>query len=146
MSTTHRAQKGIHEAIQVVGGHEAAALEHAHGELGDDGQVGAQHLGELGAEALVVVEGLDLAHAAEQVEGVVVQLVDVVDVRVRHHRVREALHVPQPVRDPRRQLRPHVVRRADQPRLRQRPPEHHQLPQADRPRFFGYPAVFYPSR
>lgn len=110
LETTYRSEQGAHESVELLGGHEAAALEHAHGELGDDDEVGAQHAGELGAEAVIVVEGLDLAYAAEQVEGVVVELVDVADVRVRHHDVRKPLHVPQPVRDPRRQLRPHVVR------------------------------------
>lgn len=160
----YRSQYSVHKVVQLLGVHQAAALEDAHGELGDDGQVALEVLADDLAELFIVLERLDFLELAERVKGAVVQLVDLFDVSVRHHHVGELLHVADPMGDsvtdiepqvsswqqkelsaavniPDRELSPHVVCRADQSRLGQGAPKDHQLAQADGARLFGNPST-----
>ena len=75
-------------------------LEHAHGKLGYDGEVGAQILSDVLTELFIVLERLDLLDPAKRLECIVVQVIDFVDMRVRGHDVGQLLHVPYPMRDP----------------------------------------------
>lgn len=75
------------------------ALEDAHGQLGDHGQVRLEHLADYFAEALILLEGLDLFDLAEGLEGIVVQIVYVADVGVGDNAIGQLLHVPDAVRD-----------------------------------------------
>ena len=90
---THRSQNRIHEIVEILRVHEAAALEYPHGQLGYDGQVALEVLRDDLAEAVIVFEGLDLLEFAETVKGVVVEVVDIVYVGVRYDDVGELLHV-----------------------------------------------------
>ena len=96
----YRPQDGVHKLVEVTCGHEVAALEDAHGQLGDNRQVGLKGLADDVAEHVVVVERLDLLDLAEHVKGVVVQLVDGADVRVGHDGVGQLLDVSNAMREP----------------------------------------------
>lgn len=52
------------------------------------------------AVAVIVVQGFDLGHAAQQIEGFVVEFVDVGQMRVGHDDVRKPLHVSNSVGNP----------------------------------------------
>ncbi len=79
--------------------HQPATLEDAHGELGDDGQVALEVLADDVAEVVIVLEGLYFFDLAKRVKGVVVEVVDVVDVGVRDDDVGELLHVAEAMCD-----------------------------------------------
>lgn len=85
--------------VQLFWVHKAAALEDAHCELGDDGQMALEVLGDDGAEFVIVFQSFDLFKLAKCVKGIVVELVDFFDVPVRYDDVGELLHVADAMRD-----------------------------------------------
>lgn len=62
--------------------------------------MGLEHLANDGAKLVVVLERFDLLDLAKGMERLIIQVVNVVDVRIRSDAVRELLHVSYPVRDP----------------------------------------------
>jgi hypothetical protein len=84
--------------VQLFWVHKAAALEDAHCELGDDGQVALEVLSDDGAELVIVFQSFDLFELAKCVKGIVVELVDFFDVSVRYDDVGELLHVADAMR------------------------------------------------
>lgn len=99
MFQTYRSKNDIHEVIQLFGVHEAAALEDAHGELGDDGQVAFEVLADDLAELFIVLQRFDFWNFAKGVKRIVVELVDFFDVWVCYNHVGELLHVTDPMRN-----------------------------------------------
>lgn len=59
--------------------------------------MGREHLADDPAEGIVVLERLDLFDSPKGVEGVVIELVHLTDMRVRHDDIRQLLHVPDPM-------------------------------------------------
>lgn len=99
MLQTYRSKNDIHKVIQLFGVHQAAALEDAHGELGDDGQVAFEVLADDLAELFIVLQGFDFFKLAKGVKRLVVELVDFFDVWVCYNNVGELLHVTDPMRN-----------------------------------------------
>lgn len=99
MVQTYRSKNDIHEMIQLFGVHQAAALENAHGELGDDGQVAFEVLADDFAELFIVLQGFNFFKLAKGVKRLVVELVDFFDVWVCYNNVGELLHVTDPMRN-----------------------------------------------
>ena len=148
---TNSTEDGVHELVQLCRGHETIAFENAHSQLGNHRQMGFEHGSYRLAKAVIVLERLDVLHFPKCVEGIVIQIVHLVYVWVRDDDVGQLLHVADPVSDPgweslvsrtscivveeghlpRWQLCPHIVGRADQPRLGQGAAKHHKLAQAD---------------
>lgn len=95
----YAAQERVHEPIQLLGGEKLAALQHAHCEAGDDGEVLLERGLDDGAEAIVVFDGFELGNGAECFEGFVVELVHVREVLVGYDYVWELLHVADAVRE-----------------------------------------------
>ena len=85
--------------VQLLGIHQAAALENAHGQLGDDGQVALEILADDFAELFIVFERSNLLDLAESVKGVVVELVDFFNVAICYDDVGELLHVADAMRN-----------------------------------------------
>lgn len=98
-AATYRSKNDIHKVVQLLGVHQAAALEDAHCQLGNDGQVALEVLADDLAELFIVLQGPDLLDLAKSVKGVVVELVDFFDVAVRYDDVRELLHVADSMRN-----------------------------------------------
>lgn len=69
---TYRFENGVHEFVEVGWVHEPAALENAHRQLGDHGQMALEGLGNDAAESVVVFDRLDLLDLAERVKRIVV--------------------------------------------------------------------------
>jgi len=59
-----------------------------------------QHAADIHAKDIIVLERANLGHPSKAVEGFVVQLVDLVELRVRHDTVRQCLHVADAVGEP----------------------------------------------
>ena len=68
----YRSQDGVHEFVQFVVIHQAAALQNAHAELRDHRQVGSKHFADRVAEPVIVLESLNLGYLTEGVESSVV--------------------------------------------------------------------------
>lgn len=62
--------------------------------------MGLEHGAYRPAEIVIVLERLDFFHFAERVKGGIIQVVHLVDVRVRDHDIGQLLHVADPVSDP----------------------------------------------
>lgn len=69
---THGFEDNVHEAIHLLAVDETLALVDTHGQLGYHGQVLLEVVADDLAQAVIVVECLDLLDLAEGVEGVVV--------------------------------------------------------------------------
>lgn len=148
--------------IQLFGVHQAAALENAHGELGDDGQVALEVLTDDLAELFIVFQGFDFFKLAKGVKRLVIELVDFFDVWVCYNNVGELLHVTDPMRNsigcisqlassneqnenhdgiPDWKFRSNIVCRTYKSRLGQGASKHHQLAQADGACLFRNPST-----
>jgi hypothetical protein len=124
---TNGSEDGVHELVELCWVHEPVALEDAHSQLRNHRQMCLEHGAYCLAEVVIVLDRFDFLHFPERVEGVVIQVIDLVEVWVRDDDVGQLLHVPDPVGDSRRQLSPDIVGRADQPRLGQGAAKHHEL-------------------
>lgn len=100
-----------------------------------------QHLGDLLAKAVIILGSFDLFNAPKAVEGGIVELVYIANMGVGDDYIGQALHITDSMGDSGRELGSNIVRGAHQSRLGQGAPKHHQLSQADRPSFLGYPSA-----
>lgn len=92
-------------------------------------------------EPVIIIQRLDLLHLAKRVKGVVVQVVHVVDVRIRDHHVGQLLHVPNPVGYTRGELGAHVVGGGNEAGFGEGAAEDHELAEGDWAGFFGDPSI-----
>lgn len=52
-----------------------------------------KHVADDLTKGVIVLEGTDLGHPPEPVEGLIIQLIDLVEVRICHDAVRQCLHI-----------------------------------------------------
>lgn len=81
---TYRSQNCVHELVQVAGVHQSSTLKNAHGQLGYHGQMALKVMTDDFAQLVVVLERLDLLDLPKGIKGVVVQIVDFVNVTIRN--------------------------------------------------------------
>lgn len=97
---THGSEDSVHELVQLRGIHESVTFKDAHCQFGDHWEMRLQHGADGLAEAVIVLCGFNLLDLAEGIEGCVVQVVDLIDVRVGHDNIGQALHIADAVGDP----------------------------------------------
>lgn len=111
-----------------------------HRKLGYDRQMLLQILPDNVTELVIVVQRLDLLDLPEGIKGTVIQVIDVVDVRIRDHDVRQLLHVPDAVCYTRGKLRAHVVGGGYEAGFGEGAAEDHELTETYWAGFFGNPS------
>lgn len=82
-----------------------------------------QSLSENVTKPIVIVQRLDFGDCSKSLERLVIQFIDERQMGIGHYDVGKLLDIPEAVRQSARELRSYIIRRADQARFRQRPPE-----------------------
>lgn len=59
-TATYRSENGVHEFVEILGVHEAAAFQDSHGQLRDDSQVALEIMSDNGAKLFIFLQRLDL--------------------------------------------------------------------------------------